>query len=236
MTTQEFAFTASDGVHIQTKELRRSLLAAAAALQTFQAGIKPPLLFIQETKKQGFGRLNVVLSPLLGLPCRQLLLPSRPIQGTIEIASLPFTTEEPTGLHQVVQRVLGDDVNYRLQFGNPIASRRTGHQDLCRVQQRTVPGKVDVAVRPQPQCIKLGNGIQRVIGSAVRIATAVAQSREFPQNRIGHGGAQSLFELRHGSDLLVVQEADQPVGGKANGVHNVNMPPLPPIVERYAHI
>jgi len=225
LALEQLAFTTGDGVHIQPITLRRSLLASVAALQALQAGVKSPLLFVQQTIKQRLGRLQVIARLLLGLPCGPLLLPTRPIQRTVEITAFPLPPEKAPGLHQLAQGILGRDVNHRLQFGHLITGHRTGHQRLRRIQQRTMPRKMDVTVGPQSQLIVVRDRIQRVIGAAMGIAAAVTQGGELAQDRIGDGAAQGTFELRHGGDFLVVQEAHQFLGRIVDDIHNVNITP-----------
>src|SRR5271165_3775066 len=49
LAAAQLALPTGDGVHIQPKALRRSLLTAIAALQALQAGVESPLLFVQQT-------------------------------------------------------------------------------------------------------------------------------------------------------------------------------------------
>ena len=107
---------AGDSVRVQPEELRHPLFAAMAPLQTFQAGVESPLLFIQQTVKEGPGRLQVVAGALLSLPRGPLLLPPRSVQGAIQITALPLPAVEPPGLHQLAQGILGRHLHHRFQF------------------------------------------------------------------------------------------------------------------------
>src|SRR2546421_1012743 len=92
-----------------------------------------------------------------------------------------------------------------------------------------MPGEVDVAIGPQSQIIKAGERIEGVKGAAVGIATAVAQGGQLAQDGEGDGGAQGPLELRHSSDLLLVEEVDEFVSRVANRIHNVNITPRNPL-------
>jgi len=144
-----------------------------APSQTFQAGVESALLFIQQTVKEGPGGLQVVAGVLLGLSGGPLLLPSRSVQGAIKITPLPRAAVESPGLRQLAQRVLGRYLHQDFQFIDQVACRSLGHQSGGRVQERAVAGKVDVAVSPQTQLVILGDGVQRVVSSAMGVAAPV---------------------------------------------------------------
>jgi len=89
--------------------------------------------------------------PLPRLPRGPLLLPQPTLGGTIEIAALALSAIEPALLRPTGARVLGRHMHHRFQFIGEVSGRGPGSPACRRVQQRAVAGKVDVAVRPQPQ-------------------------------------------------------------------------------------
>ena len=88
-----------------------------------------------------------------------------------------------------------------------------------------MPGKVNVLVRPQPEFIVTSDGVQGVIGAAMRVAAAVGQGGQFAKHGDIDRAAQSGFELGQRGDFLVLEEREQLCCGKMDGVHNVIITP-----------
>ncbi len=151
------------------------LIATMAPVQTLQPGVEAALLFFQQTIEKHPRRLAIIRGTLLRLPGGPLLLAPLTFLGTIQIAARHFSAAEPIPLHQVPQGILGGHVHHCVQFVGEVACGGVGHQRGRRVQQGTVPREMNAAIRPQPQFIVLGDGIQRILGSAMGIAAAVAQ-------------------------------------------------------------
>jgi len=156
-------------------------------------------------------------------PTPLLLLPPPACPGTIKIAADQFPALEPALLDQPPQSVLGRHPHHGVQFVGEVARRGLGHQRGRRVQQRAVAGKVDVPISPQPQVIILGQGIQGVIGAAMGIAGAIGQGGQFTEDGDRHRGPQGRFELGQRGDRRSLKQGFQPVGGKANCIHNVRL-------------
>ncbi len=192
-------------------------------LQAFQPGVESALLLVQQTVEEHNGRPQLIVRTLLRLPCSPLFLTPLAFLRTIQIASRQLPAVEPILLHQVAQGIFGDHLHDCVQFVDKITRWSLGHQRGRGVQQGAVPRKMNIAIRPQPQFIVAGSGIQRIVGPAMGIAAAVAQGCQFAQDGEGDGGAQGAFELRHRGDFLVAQEAREFVGWVANDIHNVNM-------------
>src|SRR5207249_5739241 len=93
-------------------------------------------------------------------------------------------------------------------------------------QQSAVAGEVNVLVGPQTQHNELGDGIQRVVGSAMGIAASVRQRGQLAKNGDRDPGAQSGLKLGHGGDFLIPEEVQNLVGEEVNGIHNVILTPL----------
>ena len=181
-----------------------------APLQALQSGIKPALLFVQQTVEQHPGRLLILLWLPPGLPGGPLLLPPPALTGAIKIASFQLSAMEPALLRQLPQGVLGRHMNHRFQFIGEVSRRGLGHQRGRRVQQRAVAGKADVAVGPQPEFIVTSQGVQGVIGAAMGVAASIGKGGQFAEHGQIDGGAQGRFELRQRGDDGVLEECFQP--------------------------
>ena len=229
LAAEQLGLAAGDRIGVQPEELCHPLFPARAPSQTFQAGVESAVLFIQQTVKEGLGRLQVVAGVLLGLSGGPLLLPSRSVQCAIKITPLPRAAVEPPGLRQLTQRVLGRYLHEDFQFINKVARRSLGHQSGRRVQERAVAGKVDVAVSPQTQIIILGDGVQRVVSPAMGVAALVRQGGQLAKHGDRNGGAQSSLELGHGGDFLVVKKVQNPARREVNCIHNVILTPIYPL-------
>ena len=229
LAAEQLGLAAGDRIGVQPEELRHPLFSAMAPSQTFQAGVQSALLFIQQTVKEGPGCLQVVAGVLLGLSGSPLLPPSRSVQGAIKITPLPRAAVEPSGLHQLAQRVLGRYPHQDFQFIDKVARRSLGHQGGGRVQECAVAGKVDVAVSPQTQIIILGDGVQCVVSPAMGVAALVRQGRQLAKHGDRNGGAQSSLELGHRGDCLVVKEVQNPARREVNCIHNVILTLIHPL-------
>ena len=194
-----------------------------APFEALQPGIESALLLVQQTVEEHNGRLQIIVWTLLRLSRSPLLLPPLAFLGTIQIAARQFPAVEPVLLHQVPQGIFGGQVHHRVQFVGEVTRWGVGHQRCRGVQQGAVTRKMNVAIRPQPQFIVLGDGIQRIISPPMGIAAAVSHGCQLAQDGEGDGGAQGAFELQHGGDFLLPQEAHQSVTRVANDIHNVNM-------------
>ena len=181
------------------------------------------MLFVQQTIEKHHRRLKIILRTLLRLARGPLLLAALAFLGAIQIAASQFPAGEPILFHQVAQRIFGGDLHHVVQFVGEVTGRRAGHERGGGVEQGAVPREMNVPIRPQPPFIVLGDGIERIIGPTMGIAAAVAQGRQLAQDGKGDGGAQGVFELRHGGDFLLAQQLGQRVGWVANDIHNVNM-------------
>ena len=133
LAAEQLSLAAGDRIGVQPEELGHPLLSARAPSQTFQAGVESALLFIQQTVKEGPGRLQVVAGVLLGLSGGPLLLPSRSVQGAIKIPPFPGAAVEPPSLRQLAQRVLGRYLHQDFEFIDQVARWSLGYQGGCRV-------------------------------------------------------------------------------------------------------
>ena len=229
LAAHQLRAASGDGLAIQPEQAGHPLIAAMPPRQALQPSVQAALLFVQQTVKEHLGRLPFILRRRLRLARGPLLLPPPALVGAIKIAAAQFPAVEPALLHQPPQGVLGRHLHHRVQFVGEAARRGLGHQRSRRVQQRAVAGKVDVPISPQPGLVVLGQGIQGVIGAAMGVAGAIRQGGQFAEDGDRHGGSQGRFELGQRDDGRGLKQGRQPVGGIADCIHNVTIPPFCPL-------
>ena len=126
---------------------------------------------------------------------------------------------------QLAQGVLGGHPDHRLQFIGEVTRRGLGHQCGGRVQEGALAGKVNIAVRPQPQLIVMCEGVQRIIGTAMGVAGAIGQGGQFAKDGDGDRWAQRGLEFRQGGHGVELEERLEALGREAVWFHNVSITP-----------
>src|SRR5882672_8697044 len=94
------------------------------------------------------------------------------------------------------------------------------HKAFAGVQQSTVTGKPDAAVRPQTTWIKITGGSERIVLTTMRVARQICQLGQFPEYGHSGRGSKSLGQLFERANCPLLQEALQILGVKHGSSHN----------------
>src|SRR3990170_593882 len=156
----------------------------------------------------------------------QLLRALCSVGRAIQVLARDLLSDKAPRAHELEQGLLDRHLEFTQQLRGQTAAIRARHELLCRINESAESRKARAPAVPQAPVIELGQGVERVELTAVRIAGVVRKFPQFAKDRSVYCSPQRGFHLVHGHNLAAPEQRKQRVSVELGGAHNVRSPPL----------
>ena len=222
-----------DRRRVDAEQFGDAPVAAPPALERFESGEQTPLPLVEQAGEQ-HDRGAQFLRHQVGLwqgphesgrghqqaPRAQLVGLVRAVGRAVEELAGELVPRQPPVADELAQRVLGADREQVVQLVDEVSRLGVVDERLGGRDQGAGAGEADPGEGPQAVLVEVDEGIEGVVGAAMRVAGPGVEVLELTKRGAPAGaGTEGRHHLGQRGDGLLAEQGDDRVGGELGWSH-----------------